>query len=390
MTFKTNKLIPILLMLLCSSVVQARIKLVALPERAATVIRLDNPQVTLIEEERVLTLQKGINKVDFSWKAVSIDTDSIRLQVLDHPDKVILLNVSYPPNEAALVWEISSDSDYAERVRISYLLHNIDRLITYKALANKEETQVDLKSHLVLRNFSGEDFDKAQVLLDYGESFEQGINHEETKQMLFLKAAEVPVTKVWKFDAAQLPWDPEQLENQNVGIPVSYRIVNDSKSGLGEFALWGGKARIFQDDGHGSTIFLGEDVTELVPVGEKTELYIGDSRDIVVTQRKMKDERINIRRNKRNEIILYDTDEIITAKIENFKDSPAVLTMIQHIPGEWEMKDCNMKYKKKDANTLEFEIELPARTSRGAATKELQMHYNRQNIRSQGQPRILR
>jgi len=377
-------------MLLCSSVVQARIKLVALPERAATVIRLDNPQVTLIEEERVLTLQKGINKVDFSWKAVSIDTDSIRLQVLDHPDKVILLNVSYPPNEAALVWEISSDSDYAERVRISYLLHNIDRLITYKALANKEETQVDLKSHLVLRNFSGEDFDKAQVLLDYGESFEQGINHEETKQMLFLKAAEVPVTKVWKFDAAQLPWDPEQLENQNVGIPVSYRIVNDSKSGLGEFALWGGKARIFQDDGHGSTIFLGEDVTELVPVGEKTELYIGDSRDIVVTQRKMKDERINIRRNKRNEIILYDTDEIITAKIENFKDSPAVLTMIQHIPGEWEMKDCNMKYKKKDANTLEFEIELPARTSRGAATKELQMHYNRQNIRSQGQPRILR
>ena len=390
MTFKTNKLIPILLMLLCTSVVQARIKLVALPERAATVIRLDNPQVILIEEERVLTLQKGINKVDFSWKSVSIDADSIRLQVLDHPDKVILLNVSYPPNEAALVWEISSDSDYAEGVRISYLLQNIDRLITYKALANKEETQVDLKSYLVLRNFSGEDFENAQVLLDYGESFEQGINHEETKQMLFLKASEVPVTKVWKFDAAQLPWDPEQLENQNVGIPVSYRIFNDSKSGLGKFALWGGKARIFQDDGHGSTIFLGEDVTELVPVGEKTELYIGDSRDIVVTQRKMKDERINIRRNKRNDIILYDTDEIITAKIENFKDSPAVLTMIQHIPGEWDMKDCNMKYKKKDANTLEFEIELPARTSRGAATKELQMHYNRQNIRSQRQPRILR
>ncbi|MHC4255069.1 MAG: hypothetical protein ACYSUL_05545, partial [Planctomycetota bacterium] len=188
MNFKKKKLITIVLLLMSIGVAQARIKLVALPERAATVIRLDNPQVTLIEEERVLTLQKGINKVDFSWKAVSIDADSIRLQVLDHPEKVILLNVSYPPNEAALVWEISSDSDYAERVRISYLLWNIDRLITYKALANKEETQVDLKSYLVLRNFSGEDFDKANVLLDYGESFEQGINHEETKQMLFLKA----------------------------------------------------------------------------------------------------------------------------------------------------------------------------------------------------------
>jgi hypothetical protein len=371
-----------LVLLVCVGIARARIKLVALPERAATVIRLDNPTATLIEEERVLTLQKGLNKVDFSWKGVSIDADSIRLRALDHPDdKVTLLSVSYPPNEAALVWDISSDGDYAEKVRISYLLSNIDRLITYKAVADKPETYVDLKSYLVLRNFSGEDFDKARVLLDYGEAFEQGIDHEETKQMLFLKADKVPITKVWTFDAAKLPWDPEKLENKNVGIPVSYRIVNEAKSGLGKFALWGGKARLFQDDGHESTIFLGEDVTGLVPVGEKTELYIGDSRDIVVTQRKMKDERINLQKNNDERVILYDTDEIITAKIENFKDSEAVLTMIQHIPGQWDMEKCNMKYKRKDAGTLEFEIKLPARTVDGPAVKELSMHYHRRNVR---------
>ena len=383
MNGKRNKVMAIVLMLMVSAVSHGRIKLVALPERAATVIRLDNPRATLIEEERVLTLQKGLNKVDFSWKAVSIDADSIRLQALDHPGNVTLLNVSYPPNEAALIWEISSEADYAEKVRISYLLSNIDRLITYKAIADKGETAVDLKSYLVLRNFSGEDFDKARVLLDYGESFEQGIDHEETKQMLFLKAAKVPITKIWTFDAAKLPWDPEQLENRNVGIPVSYRIVNNSQSGLGEFSLWGGKARIFQDDGHESTIFLGEDVTSMVPVGEKTELYIGDSRDIVVTQRKMEETQINKRFNKDRtpRLVLYDTNEIITAKIENFKDSPAVLTMIQHIPGQWDMRKCNMTYKKKDATTLEFEITLPARTANGPATKELTMQYNRRNLR---------
>jgi len=369
------------LLLVCSGIAQARIKLVALPERGATVIRLDNPQWTLIEEERVLTLQKGLNKVDFSWKGVSIDADSIRLRTLDHPETVTLLNVSYPPNEAALVWQISSDSDYAETVRISYLLRNIDRLITYKAIADKAETMVDLKSYLVLRNFSGEDFDKAQVLLDYGKAFEQGIDHEETKRMLFLKAPKVPITKIWTFDAAKLPWDPEKLENKNVGIPVSYRIINEAKSGLGEFALWGGKVRLFQDDGHESTIFLGEDVTGLVPVGEKTELYIGDSRDIVVTQRKMKDNKINLQRNNNNRVVLYDTDELITAKIENFKDGPAVLTMIQHIPGQWDMEKCNMKYKRKNAGTLEFEIKLPARTEDGPAVKELSMHYHRRNVR---------
>lgn len=381
MNSKRGKLILMAVVLLCGGIVQARIKLVALPERAATVIRLDNPRATLIEEERVLTLQKGRNSVDFSWKGVSIDADSIRLKVLNHPDKVTLLSVSYPPNEAALVWDIASDGDYAETVRISYLLSNIDRLITYKAIADKAETAVDLTSFLVLRNFSGEDFERARVLLDYGEAFEQGIDHEETKQMLFLKADKVPITKVWKFDAATLPWDPEKLENKNVGIPVSYRIVNDPNSKLGKFALWGGKARLFQDDGHNSTIFLGEDVTGLVPVGEKMELYIGDSRDIVVTQRKMKDEQINLRKNNDDRVVLFDTDEIITAKIENFKDSPAVLTMIQHIPGQWDMEECNMKYVKKDAGTFEFEIKLPARTQAGPATKELTMRYHRRNVR---------
>lgn len=376
MNGKTKKLILMLLLLGCCSITQARIKLVALPQRAATVIRLDNPNATLIEEERALTLQKGINKVDFSWNGVSIDADSIRLKMLDHPDKVTLLNISYPPAEAALLWEISSNGDYVETVRISYLLSNIDRLIAYKAVADKKESEVDLKSYLVLRNFSGEDFDSARVLLDYGEAFEKGISHEETKRMLFLKTGKVPIRKVWTFDAAKLPWDPEELDNRNVGIPVTYEITNSSKSQLGEFSLWGGKARIFQDDGHESTIFLGEDYTNQVPVGEKMELYIGDSRDIVVTQRKMKDERINLRKNNHGNMILYDTEEEIVAKIENFKDSDAVLTMIEHIPGQWDMKKCNMKYERVDAETIKFEIELPAH-----GKKELEMRYHRRNIR---------
>ncbi|MCF7849551.1 MAG: hypothetical protein K9M45_11935 [Kiritimatiellales bacterium] len=354
---------------------QARIKMVALPERGHTDIRLDNPSATLIEEERVLTLQQGLNQVDFSWKGVSIDSDSIRLTVLGHPDDVTLLNVSYPPNEAALVWEINSKAAVEEKVRISYLLSNIDRLITYKMVADKEETKVDLKSFLVLRNFSGEDFANARVLLDYGEAFERGIQHEETKQLLFLKAGAVPIEKTWTFDAAVKPWDPEKVSG-NVGIPVSYKIKNAQESGLGKFALNGGKARVFQDDGSGSTIMLGEDRPALVPIGEKMEVYIGDSRDITVTQKKMTDTRINIRRNNKNQIVLYDTDELITAKIENFKDKPAKLTLIQHIPGQWDMEKCNMEYKLEDASTLKFEIELPPN-----GKKDFEMHYHRRNIR---------
>jgi hypothetical protein len=363
------------LLLLPGNPVHARIKLVALPERGRTMIRLDNPRATLIEEERVLTLQKGVNKVDFSWKGVSIDVDSIRLTVLTQPDEVTLLNVSYPPNEAALVWEIYSRDAFEVKVRISYLLSFIDRLIAYKGLANEEETHVDLKSFLVLRNFSGEDFERALVLLEDSEVFEKSISHEETKQMLYLNRAGVPIEKRWTFDAGKLPWDPEKLDT-NVGIPVTYRIKNVKESGLGSSVLGAGKVRVFQEDGHKSTIFLGEDQTELVPVGEKMEVYIGDSRDIVVTQRKMREERINVRYNRRNRVVLYDTDEVIEATIENFKEKPAMLTMIQHIPGQWDMEACNMEYKRKDAYTLEFEISLPAHSK-----KELTMHYHRRNVR---------
>lgn len=364
----------IMLALACSTA-RARIKLVALPERGATSIRLDNPNGTLIEEERILTLQKGVNKVDFSWKGVSITPDSIILKILSHPDKVTLLNVSYPPNEAALVWEIYSPEALEEKVRISYLLSNIDKLVTYKLLADKDEKTGDLSCFVVLRNFSGEDFDSADVMLGDGEPMTASLNHEETRQTLFFRTSPVAIKKIWEFDATKLPWDPEK-ENTNVGIPVRYEIENSEANKLGKQALWTGKTRVFQDDGQESVIFSGEDQAAIVPVGENMKIRIGDSRDIVVTQQKMKETRVNVRRNNNNNIVLYDTDEEITAEIENFKDDKAVLTMIQFVPGQWEMKECNMDYEKKDAETIEFNIELEPNSK-----KELKMRYVRKNIR---------
>ena len=64
--------------LMLTDAAQARVKLVALPARARVVVSLANLQATLVEEERIITLQKGVNKDDFSWKGVSIDPASIQ------------------------------------------------------------------------------------------------------------------------------------------------------------------------------------------------------------------------------------------------------------------------------------------------------------------------
>jgi len=375
-TAVTGQILMILAIWVLSSVcAHAHIKLVSLPEREAVIIRLENRSATLVEEERVLTLQKGINRVNFSWKNVDIDPDSVRLTMLTHPDQVTLLNVSYPPSESSMVWEIASEEAWEERVRVSYLLKNIDGLIAYKALADKAEKKVDLRGHLILRNFSGEDFEKARIYMDFGESFEQKIVHGETRQNLLFTAGKVPMEKVWIFNARIQPWDPAPL-GMNAGIPVRYRIKNTEKNNLGQFGLPGGKIRVFQEDNHGSTIFLGEDKIDYIPTGEKAEINIGDSRDILVTQQRMQYKKINIRRNEDNRIVLYDTDEKIYAKMENFKDQPAVLALIQHIEGHWDMAECNMKYRLKDSNTLEFEVPLAP-----GEKKELNMHYHRRNVR---------
>ncbi|MGQ9857385.1 MAG: hypothetical protein ACUVS3_01700 [Thermodesulfobacteriota bacterium] len=365
----------LLLVMVCGGVSEARITLVALPQREATLVRLDNPAFTLVEEERVLALQNGINAVEFSWKGVTIDEDSISLHVLDHPDEVRLISVSFPPGEAALVWQIHSPMAYNERLRITYLLANMDRLVTHEGLVSQDESIMELKSYLVLRNFSGETLMDATVQLDYGESFQTSIHNQETKRMLFFSKSGLPNEKTIHWNDQKQPWDPEK-QNRNVSVPVFYTLYNTKEKGLGEHTLWGGKIRVFQEDGRGSTILLGEDTVDLVAVGETLRVSAGESRDVVVTQRKLREEKIVKERNNSGVPILWDTEEILEARIENFKDKPALLILTEHIPGQWDMKACSHKYELKDFQTLEFKLAL--------APKEkvtLNMQYQRRNLR---------
>jgi len=120
-----------------SDIAQARIKLITLPVRERVEIQLDHPNATLVEEERIVPLVKGANQVDFSWANTQIDPNSIVFRVLSRvepagekskaetkpeakPLDAKVLSVSYPPNEAALVWQVaSSDSGSAGADQLS-------------------------------------------------------------------------------------------------------------------------------------------------------------------------------------------------------------------------------------------------------------------------------
>jgi hypothetical protein len=375
---KTLKLSLVVLtsLLAVHTVAQARVKLVALPERARVVVSLSNPQATLVEEERILTLQKGDNTVDFSWRGVNIDPSSIQMRFMSHPDKFPwnAVTTSYPPNENALIWTFGSPEAFEERVRISYILLGLQKDIVYKAVAESDEKALTLRNYLRLRNNSGEDLDDAEVSVGYGELFKKTISHEEVLEMLSEKIDTLPIQKILTWDAVERPWDPE-YQKDTVGIPLSYKIMNDKASKLGEHTLLPGKARIFlktrelDDAGkakpEGGVAFIGEDWVQLTPVDRELKLYIGQSRDVKVTQRKMKEDRVNLRRNNNNQLVVWDVDEEYKIEIENFKKDTVTLVVINHIPGYWEMKENSHAefFTKKDAYTIEYEFKLAPETS---------------------------
>ena len=95
-------------------------------------------------------------------------------------------------------------------------------------------------------------------------------------------------------------------------------------------------------------------------MGQPLKLTIGDSRDIVVTQRKMSQKRLNERRNaKRNRVILYDLQETMQVEIENFKEQAVFVTLKEPMPKEWEMKKTSHPYKQAHNQEILFDIPVP-------------------------------
>jgi hypothetical protein len=168
-------------------------------------------------------------------------------------------------------------------------------------------------------------------------------------------------------------------------------IKNDKESKLGTHTLLPGKVRIFiktkeqpekEGDKPGEGVaFTGEDWAQLTPVDREMKLYIGQSRDVKVTQRRTKNDRENIRRNNNNQDVVWDVDEIYKIEIENFKKQAVDLVIVEHIPGYWKPVEFTHPYEKKDAFTLEFKLNLPPESS---GDKKTVVTFNLKRLNVQG------
>lgn len=347
---KTGRLLTALLAALVLGSVPAtgRIKLAALPERDRVDIMLDNGRFTLVEEERVVPLlkstkERGNNRIDFSWSNTRIDKNSIQFRPVAirrggdfvpvrkvtlpggvEIGEVQVTSVSYPPGENALVWDVYAAESCAVKVRVSYLISNLDRTFSYKALTDRQETWMSLRKFVRVSNYSGEDFGTAGIWAGFGDIFRKVVGQDETLEILIHKYDRVPIEKTYTFD-----WYKHGALNNEKPyasrIQMHYVLHNDKAHGMGLFPLEAGKARIFIQDGSGSSAFLGEDWAGLTPIDDKLRLFLGDAQDVVCTRKIKANQRHEVRGN------LFNQEITITYELENFKDKPVNLRIVEQL-----------------------------------------------------------
>ena len=354
----------------------ARIKLITLPVRERVEIQLDHPSATLVEEERIVPLVKGENQVDFSWANTQIDPNTILFRVIDKPDAVKVLSVSYPPNEAALVWSVSAGDSGSARVRISYLLGNLEKGFAYRAVASHDEKSLVLSQYMRLQNFANEEFPGGSTNLwaGFGKEFLKPVGLNETKEMLMAKFDKVPVKKTYTCDVSEFGYLDEP--QKKLRVPMHYVLKNDKANGLGTAPLPYGKVRIFIDGGNNQpTAFLGEDWGAFTPVDDEMRLYLGVAQDVVVKRTIEKNETHRITNH------LFDQEVIVKYEIENRKDQAVTLNVAENLTKlrnevrhaeiardvEWELgKQTDLGDSDPEKSTFEkmlFHVSLPARNA---------------------------
>ena len=363
----------------------ARIKLITLPPRERVEVQLDNPGATLVEEERIVPLVKGENQVDFSWANTQIDPNTIVFRVIapvgDKPLDVKVISVSYPPNEAALVWSVGASDSGSARVRISYVLGNLTKSFNYRAVASHDESTLTFVQYMRLQNFANEEFGNTELWAGFGKEFLKPIGLNETKEMLVSRAVNVPVRKTYTASVAEFGY-LDQPQNK-LRIPMHYVIKNDKAANLGKSPLADGKVRIFIEgaDKEKTTTFLGDDWGKVTPIDDEMRLYLGVAQDIVVKRTIDKNENIRIAGN------LSNQDVVIKYEIENFKDQAVTLDIAENVRQirnevrgdtgrdvQWELGKLTTLPGEPDKEQSTFEkvvyhVKLPARGPDGKAEK---------------------
>ena len=322
-----------------------------------------------------------------------------------------------------LRWQIFSDSTAHFPAELSYLTHGFNWNATYNIVASGAEAStsgdeaMDLVGWVTISNNSGTDFTDARVKLMAGnvatapppsrpmframamapdamtisgsapvtqKSFDDfhlyDLNREvtlkdrETKQIEFIRASAIPVTRKYVYDGAQNlpgPIGSGAYEQSDFGtasgkqVRVEQEFVNSKKNHLG-MPLPAGTMRFYRRDADGQMEFVGENSINHTPEDEKVKLTTGSSFD-VTGERK----RTNFHVDSRERTI----DESYVITVKNAKEKPVTVDVVEHLfrAANWDIVEKSDAFEKRDSSTVAFPVTVPAH---GSKEVSYTVHYS--------------
>ena len=302
---------------------------------------------------------------------------------------------SLPENlvsKPTLLWLLRNAAAAPQRVEASYLTGGISWKSDYVVILNAADDRADLTGWVTIDNKSGATYKDAALKLVAGDVnrarddrtrqalemaaksvtaaapasrdfvsegfFEYHlytldgrttIKDKQTKQLTLMSAANVPVRKELAFFGARDYYRSQYgtpMSNQKVSVFVE--LTNSKANNLG-VPLPKGKVRVYKADKSGSQQLVGEDWIDHTPKDEKVRIKMGEAFD-VVGERTQRDW-------KKIGGSTYEVEWEIS--LRNHKKEDVVVSVIEPIPGDWEVLRETQPHEKLEAHTLRYRVPVP-------------------------------
>jgi len=143
-------------------------------------------------------------------------------------------------------------------------------------------------------------------------------------------------------------FENRERQKKEEPLEVEIEIANTEENNL-SIPLPAGRVEIYLNTPKGNVEFIGEDNIRQTPKGEKAKIIAGRAFD-VIGKRKV----VDYDRQRKSE------EASIEIEVKNKKREAIEVKIIEHINGDWVIKNTNKQYIKEDVGTIYFPISIPA------------------------------
>jgi hypothetical protein len=379
----------------------AKMDLTTLPGRDAVQLTIYNSaDMTLVREQRALTLKQGANRLQFSWANTLIDPTSIDLGPRDPAADVTVRTLVFPPRVSNLgLWHIDSAQSGRTVMELSYLTSGLTWRAFYAAFLSPDESTMRLDGYVRVDNQSGEDYAEAQTRLIVGrvQLLDRIADLANRKHPYGRPGPPRPPMPVGRMDepmaeeraparAKMLMAQAEPKEIKKEGVseyflytiegretiadgwakrlpsftvedvpvvnlykfeaerfgdrPVRFlRFKNDQEHKLGETPIPGGELRVFRTiDKAGHLSYEGRSNFQYIPVGEDVELNLGPARKVLVTAKRMNFKSFNYMFTSKGRVEGWDEEAEYRIEVKNTRSVPVEVQATRNFPTpHWEL-----------------------------------------------------